>query len=183
MINERFKALNKVQNIYGKEYDFKGKVCISESGVVFVNPKGSKRGCIKIGRPAGGGHYQVSLRDEYDNQALFFIHRLVAYAWLRKPKIHKTIVMHRDDNPANNHYKNLMWGTQKDNLNQMRKNTKTKSFKQKYEDALIWEVYLKKENGASIKELQQQYDGIIRYSSIMHMTSGKLLRDRGLLPS
>ena len=36
--------------------------------------------------------------------------------------------------------------------------------------------------GYSISELQKQYKGQITPSSIMHMTSGKMLRDRGLLP-
>ena len=51
----------------------------------------------------------------------------------------------------------------------------------KYEDNLIWEVYLKKENGASIKDLITEYDGIIKPGTIMHMTSGRLLKQRGLI--
>lgn len=181
MITERFKALGKVETIYGEEFDFKGRASVSESGVVFVHPIGKKTGWFKIGRPAGGGHYQVSLTDNFGKKALFFTHRLVAHAWLRKPKAHKKVVMHMDENPANNHYTNLKWGTQKENLDSARKHNNTKSFKIKYEDNLIWEVYFKKENGASIKDLIAEYDGIIRPGSIMHMTSGRLLKQRGLL--
>jgi hypothetical protein len=181
MITERFKALGKVQNIHGEEFDFKGRASISESGVVFVHPIGKKTGWFKIGRPAGGGHYQVSLTDNFGKQALFFTHRLVAHAWLRKPKAHKTVVMHVDENPANNHYTNLKWGTQKENLNAARKHKKIQAFKMKYENDLIWEVYYKKENGASIKELIQEYNGKIAPGSIMHMTSGRMLKLRGLI--
>jgi hypothetical protein len=181
MINERFKALGKVQNIYGEEFDFKGKASISESGVIFVHPIGTKTGWLKKGRPAGGGHYQVSLTDNFGKKALFFVHRLVAYTWLKKSKSHKTLVLHKDDNPSNNHYTNLMWGTQKQNLNDMRKNRGITSFKEKYDDNLVWEVYFKKENGLSIKQIQQQYKDIITPSSVMHMTSGRILRQRGLL--
>ena len=39
-----------------------------------------------------------------------------------------------------------------------------------------------RELGYSISELQKLYKGQITPSSIMHMTSGKMLRDRGLLP-
>lgn len=181
MITERYKALNKVHNIYGEEFDFKGRVSISESGVVFVHPTGKKTGWFKIGRPAGGGHYQVSLTDNEGKKALFFIHRLVAHAWLRKPKAYKDKVLHIDENPVNNHYTNLKWGTQKENLKSSRSYRNTSPFKLKYEDDLIWEVYYKKENGYTLKQLITEYDGIITPSTLMHMTSGRMLRQRGLI--
>lgn len=43
------------------------------------------------------------------------IHRLVAEAYIPNPK-NLSVVMHLDDNPLNNHYKNLQWGTQKENI-------------------------------------------------------------------
>ena len=113
----------------------------------------------------------------------FYVHRLVAYAWIGKPKPHQIEVLHWDDNPKNNHYLNLRWGTHKENMNDMiRNNVGFKHFLQKYDDNLVYEVYQKRELGYSISELQKLYKGQITPSSIMHMTSGKMLRDRGLLP-
>ena len=184
MINERFKPLKKVTNIYGKEYDFTGMVSISETGVVFVHPgirgKKTMTGYFTEGRPAGGGHYQVCLVTKNGEKALFFVHRLVAYAWLKKPKPYQKVVMHSDDNPENNHYSNLKWGTQKQNMNDMRKNLKLISFKQKYDDSLLWEVYNKREKGFTIKELREQYPDVTP-STMMHMTSGRMLKLRGLI--
>lgn len=59
-----------------------------------------------------GGHLQVRLgyykKDRY-------VHQLVAMAWLpRKKKCN--VVMHKDDNPKNNHVDNLQWGTQLENM-------------------------------------------------------------------
>ena len=43
------------------------------------------------------------------------VHRLVASAFIPNPK-NLPIVRHMDDNPLNNHFKNLKWGTQTDNM-------------------------------------------------------------------
>lgn len=48
-------------------------------------------------------------------------HRLVAEVFLKPPADGKDVVMHRDDNPANNYYKNLKWGTLVDNNEDMYK--------------------------------------------------------------
>lgn len=57
------------------------------------------------------GYYLVNIKDKK-----YLIHRLVAEAFLKKPD-HCNIVEHLDDNPANNRVDNLMWSTQKINLN------------------------------------------------------------------
>jgi hypothetical protein len=45
------------------------------------------------------------------------IHRLVAEAFLGPPPFQKAVVMHIDENSANNRSDNLKWATQKENLN------------------------------------------------------------------
>lgn len=47
-----------------------------------------------------------------------YIHRLVAEAYIPNP-LNKPCVCHRDNNPLNNHYKNLYWGTHQENMAQM----------------------------------------------------------------
>lgn len=44
--------------------------------------------------------------------------RLVAMAWVPNPH-NKPFVLHKDDNPQNNYYKNLCWGTHLENMAQM----------------------------------------------------------------
>ena len=47
----------------------------------------------------------------------WYLHRLVALAWIPNPE-NKPYVCHKDNNPLNNHYKNLYWGTPKENAQQ-----------------------------------------------------------------
>lgn len=98
--------------------------------------------------------------------------RLVAEAYLPNPD-HLPIVMHLDNNPNNNHYSNLKWGTQSDNIQQAYDEHRAKAPKilctkgekhpnstlsnnQRYE---IVDKYLNK--GVSTKDLHKQF-GISR---------------------
>jgi hypothetical protein len=49
------------------------------------------------------------------------IHRLVAFAFLGAPPSPRHIVAHNDGRRGNNHYSNLRWATQKENLADCRK--------------------------------------------------------------
>lgn len=181
---ELWKPLTKVVNEFGREYDFTGLVSVSNMGRVFVNPykRGNNflSGYIIEGRPAGGGHMQVSLNDVNNDKALFYVHRLVAFAWLKRKPHHNT-VMHLDDNPMNNCLDNLKWGTQKENMHDVyNKGRKKPGVDRKYSTDLIWEVFKRRERGESISSIREAYPNITP-STIQHMTSGKMLRDRKVL--
>lgn len=47
----------------------------------------------------------------------YFVHRLVAIAFIPNPNSYK-VVMHLDNNKANNHVSNLKWGTYSENTKQ-----------------------------------------------------------------
>lgn len=47
----------------------------------------------------------------------WYLHRLVALAWIPNPE-NKPYVCHKDNVVTHNWYKNLYWGTQKDNMQQ-----------------------------------------------------------------
>lgn len=71
--------------------------------------------------PDKDGHLKVRLSK--DGKAKnFFVHRLVASAFIPNPKDFP-VVNHKDENPANNHVENLEWCTVKENTvyNQMPK--------------------------------------------------------------
>jgi hypothetical protein len=61
------------------------------------------------------GHKFCHLHDGKTG-TLRLIHRLVAIGFLPQPEPRQTVVRHLDGNPANNHYLNLAWGTQKENM-------------------------------------------------------------------
>lgn len=57
----------------------------------------------------------------------YFIHRLVAYAFLNLPLDNNFVVNHIDGNKQNNHYKNLEWLSVRDNVIHALKNNLRKS--------------------------------------------------------
>ena len=76
----------------------------------------------KVLKPKKGdkyGHQSVCLYINGERQYKY-VHRLVAEAFLPNPNNHP-IVRHLDDDADNNNAENLAWGTQQDNLRDMRK--------------------------------------------------------------
>lgn len=65
------------------------------------------------------GYPGALLTDEMGMKTRYQIHRLVAKAFLPSPKPHQVNVLHKDDDKNNAYYKNLKWGTQKENLKDM----------------------------------------------------------------
>ncbi len=63
-------------------------------------------------------YFGVTLHNKNGSQK-FYVHRLVAMIWVNNPNPQKyQVVLHLDNDRWNNHYKNLKWGTQKENLKQ-----------------------------------------------------------------
>ena len=66
------------------------------------------------------GRPYVTLRNpKLGIRRLAKVHRLVALAYIPNPE-NKPCVCHKDNNPLNNHVDNLYWGTQAENMSQMR---------------------------------------------------------------
>ena len=66
------------------------------------------------------GRPYVTLRNpKLGIRRLAKVHRLVALAYVPNPE-NKPCVCHKDNNPLNNHVDNLYWGTQAENMSQMR---------------------------------------------------------------
>jgi hypothetical protein len=64
----------------------------------------------KLLKDRGNGIYSRVFLSKDNKLKHFTIHRLVAIHFIPNPNNYP-IVMHKDDNPKNNHYTNLMWGT------------------------------------------------------------------------
>lgn len=121
--------------------------------------------------------YQCTLRDSRGIRKLCKISRLVATAYLPNPN-HLPIVMHLDNNPANDYYRNLKWGTQEENVKQCLsegrffKNEIFLSHQQKPDTIRDFVVkdYIK---GVPLKHISNKYQ-----VSISCITS--ILRERGI---
>lgn len=97
-----------------KEIDgYNGNYRINEAGIVI-----NKNGHVMRTAVSNSGYLRTSLEDpntgERKNES---IHRLVAKTFIPNPD-NLPIVMHKDNDPLNNHMSNLKWGTQSENIQQ-----------------------------------------------------------------
>lgn len=65
------------------------------------------------------GYQQVTLYLADKSRKRDLVHRLVADAFVSGRSELKSKVLHKDDTPSNNHYRNLKWGTSKHNSEDM----------------------------------------------------------------
>lgn len=63
----------------------------------------------------GQGYKHVCLKCDDGKFRCFYVHRLVGEKYCPNPENYP-VVQHMDDDPSNNHYTNLVWGTQSDNI-------------------------------------------------------------------
>ena len=90
---------------------------ISKRGGLWSNRKNGQWKKLKPHLNKMWNRYQCTLRDSRGIRKLCKISRLVATVYLPNPE-NLPIVMHLDNNPANDYYRNLKWGTQKENIKQ-----------------------------------------------------------------
>lgn len=96
------------------------------------------------------GYLNIKLCKE-SIQKEFKAHRLVAQAFIPNPNNYP-LVMHKDDNPSNNYYKNLQWGTNKMNTDDM--NNKNRGVYNSGE-----KVHLSKLTDKDVLEIRAKYTG------------------------
>ena len=94
---------------------YEGKYKINESGIV-VNDNGH----VMRTAVSNAGYLRTTL-EIIENGRLVrnneSIHRLVAETFIPNPN-NLPVVMHKDNDPLNNHVSNLKWGTQSENIRQ-----------------------------------------------------------------
>jgi len=91
----------------------------------FGNIKNSKTNRIMKLSNHPNGYKQIGLCKN-GKVKKFYVHRLVAIAFLENPD-NKKVIDHIDNNPANNNVKNLRWCSQKENLANQYKRINNKS--------------------------------------------------------
>jgi hypothetical protein len=98
---------------------------VSSDGRIFSTKWGYPRERKQVSQTRG--HKLVILRDPNGSPKGFYVHRLVAQAFVPKPDPSFNLVRHLDDDPSNNDVSNLAWGTQTDNLRDAVRNEKIKT--------------------------------------------------------
>ena len=119
-------------------------------------------------------HYRIALRLN-GVQKKYFVHRLVAAAFIRAPK-DKEIINHIDNNGLNNYYKNLEWCTHKENVahchNQNRQNREKVLQNQEKSIQIIKQNKMNRE----IDRIGKTY-GFIRVDSVVGFNNNTKTKD------
>ena len=116
--------------------NYEGKYKINESGIIINN-----KGHVMRTAVSNSGYLRTALEQKgttkRKNES---IHRLVAQTFIPNP-YNLPVVMHKDNDPLNNHVSNLQWGNQSENIKQAfiegRKVSPAKNRKTRY----VYEVY------------------------------------------
>ena len=90
---------------------------VTKNGKVYSNYKGKGWVKLSLNRIKNNGYVIVSIRDTNGYRYTYNIHQLVALVYVPNPNNHK-YVCHKDNIRTHNHYKNLYWGTAKENTQQ-----------------------------------------------------------------
>lgn len=75
----------------------------------------AKRGDIKAQRIGDAGYFTVGITPFRRTKTVFYVHRLVADAFLDPPRHGQTLVRHLNGRKLDNRPENLAWGTYVDN--------------------------------------------------------------------
>lgn len=94
-----------------------------------VRKKKLAGGYIDISPFRTDNHYKVELTDDFQQRRRFYLHRLVLVTYGPEQPADKPLALHRDDNPANNHIENIVWGDKSDNGKMAVENGKIRPYK------------------------------------------------------
>jgi hypothetical protein len=105
--------LNKISN-----YDFdKRYVCLPSGDVYLIQDETAKHYTVKAMKPfiTKDGYVEYVLTDKNGLKKHIQAQRIIGFLYLTKPK-GKDYVNHKDGDKQNNHFSNLQWTTQKENV-------------------------------------------------------------------
>jgi len=118
----------------------------------------------------GGGYPQVQVKLAGRWRPVR-VHQLVAAAFLPPKPLDAKVVRHRDDDPENNHYKNLVWGDQKKNAADAVSNGIKLGRPVVYSDAVVRGVRKARDRGETLSAIADRF-GVSR-SFVADVVSGR----------
>lgn len=91
---------------------YEGRYRISSEGRI----ESLLTGCIRKDVQAGRGYRAIQLSDKYHKKHRFYVHRLVAYAFLGAPPFERAQINHRNLDKTDNSVTNLEWVSPEENM-------------------------------------------------------------------
>ena len=139
---------------------YEGKYKINESGVI-INKKGHKmRSAV-----SNSGYLRVALEEkDSTHRKNESVHRLVAKQFIPNPD-NLPVVMHKDNDPLNNHVSNLQWGTSSDNIQQAIREGRFKPHG-RFNWGFVYEVYNTETNDIKRCVGREAVADLIQYEEI-----------------
>jgi hypothetical protein len=143
---------------------------ITRDGRVFSR-KGSPHTPRQLhGSDNARGYKRVTLTLNGKKHTLY-LHRLVAYAFHGPPPFRHAIVRHLDGNPANNHARNLAWGSARDNSLDAQRHGSIPHGEDIYTAKLtatdVQQIRRQLQRGKSLRQLAGEYD--VSHTAIWHI--------------
>lgn len=108
--------LTKLNTLKGLD-NLKDYYYVSKEGGIY-STYGQKEGELRKVQPAevGAGYLQAQLMTKENKTRKVYVHRIVGLAFVEGYQ-EGLVINHKDEIKVNNHYKNLEWITQKENVN------------------------------------------------------------------
>lgn len=119
-------------------------------------------------------HYRIALNVN-GIQKKFFVHRLVASAFIRTPNENE-IINHIDNNGLNNYYKNLEWCTHKENVAHCHNQNRQNKEKVLESQAKTVEVIRKKKMDRELSRIGKVY-GFIKVTDVLGFNTSTKTED------
>lgn len=131
--------------------------------------EGRCKGTIRKGTLDNNGYYSVRLRT-YDSTKKFLVHRLVCLAFNPEGYFEGAKVDHIDESKTNNHYSNLRWLSQKENVIKNRKFQNLIGLpKRKLSEREVRRVRKLYDNGTSISLIWRSLNNKVTYPTIINI--------------
>lgn len=140
---------------------FEGLYEISDHGNVRTFHNGNKtiKNGVKQPGLASIGYHQVQLTRKNKTRSSLYVHRLVGLHFIANPE-NKPKINHKDGNKLNNHYLNLEWSTQLENIQHAQKTGLM------YRSIIpISKIKLMREGGCTLREIGDEFSISTAYVS------------------
>ena len=160
-LSERWRGVKGYEDYY--QVSDKGRIKSKDRSVFNGRVWYTKKGKVLKPTKTSTGYWKIELKSDGVKKS-YKVHRLVAFAFISKPD-GKDLINHIDGNPLNNHFMNLEWCTQSENM------------KHAYETGLVLSSNFHKFKDEILQKYKDDESVTIRGLSKEYKCSSKTIRN------